>query len=230
MQEVGKGVAMPRVNLEDLFVYDQWAVYARQLDRLESHLEQDLQSFEQWVEQQAKRIDDEDTLSQFYDFYSEEYHEHKEFKVILMNSLFVSSFASFEHQLMQICHVAEGNSGSPFSERDLRSSSSTERAKTYLTKLGIEFPSDSQEWQNITRYREIRNKIMHNGGGFDVEEDEGDLARFARQKRIFTASRSELTGGSLELTRAFCDEAGEQMNQLLRAVYRTYRRWRKTHE
>ena len=79
---------MPRVNLEDLFVYDQWAVYARQLDRLESHLEQDLQSFEQWVEQQAKRIDDEDTLSQFYDFYSEEYHEHKEFKVILMNSLF----------------------------------------------------------------------------------------------------------------------------------------------
>ena len=78
---------------------------------------------------------------------------------------------------------------------------------------------------------------MRSGGGFDVEEDEGDLARFARQKRIFTASRLELTGGSLELTggsleltRAFCDKAGEQMNQLLRTVNRAYRRWRETVE
>ena len=51
---------MPLVSWDDLFVYDQWAVYARQLDRLESHLEQDLQGFEQWVEQQAERIDDSD--------------------------------------------------------------------------------------------------------------------------------------------------------------------------
>ena len=131
---------------------------------------------------------------------------------------------------MRICHVAKRNSGSPFSVRDLRSPSPTERTKTYLTKLGVEFPSDSDEWQNITKYREIRNKIMHNGGRLGVEEDEGDIARFARQKGISTAKSSELTGGSLELTRAFCDEAGEQINQLLRAVYRAYRRWRKTAE
>ena len=219
---------MPQVSFYDLFIYDQWAVYGRQLDRLESLLEKDLQSFEQWVEQQAKQIDDEEKLSEFYDFHSEEYHEQIEFRVILMNSLFATSFASFEDQLMRICHVAEHNSGSPFSERDLHGSSPTERAKIYLTKLGIEFPSDSQEWSNITKYRQIRNKIMHHGARLGVEQDEGDLARFARRKQISTAKSPEATGGSLKLTRAFCDEAGSEMNQFLRAVHRAYRRWRET--
>ena len=56
---------MPLVSWDDLLIYDQWAVYGRLLDLWESHLGQDLQSFEQWVEQQAERIEDEDTRSQF---------------------------------------------------------------------------------------------------------------------------------------------------------------------
>ena len=193
------------ISIENLLIVDQWRMYSRLLDLLDPLLEQVLRDWEQEVEQQAERIDDEYTLSQFNDFLSEEYQEHLQIRVILMNSLFATSFAMFENQLMWVCHVAERNSGSPFSVSDLGSRSPTDRARTYLTKLGVEFPSDSHEWQNITRYREIRNKIMHNGGHLGVE---GDLAKFAGEQQI-------LHSGSLELTRAFCDKAGREMKQLL---------------
>ena len=131
---------MPQVSWDDLFIRDQWAVYSRLLDLWESHLEQDLQSSEQWVEQQAKQIEDEYTRSQFYEFHSEEYHEQMEFRVILMNSLFVSSFASFENQLMRICRVAKRNSGSPSSVEDLRSHPSIKRPRHISKGLASSFP------------------------------------------------------------------------------------------
>lgn len=222
---------MPRVSWNDLlFINDPWVLHGRLLDLLEPHLEKVRQDWLVEVDLQAERIEDEYTRELFYEFHSEEYHEQMEFKVILMNSLFATSFASFENQLIRICRVAKRNSSNPSSVCDLRSRSPTDRAKTCLTTLGIEFPSDSDEWQNINRYREIRNKIMHNGARLGVEIVEGDLARFARQKGISTAQTSESTGGRLELTRTFCDEAGEQMNQFLREVYRSYRRWRETGE
>ena len=208
-----------RVSFEDLVIIDQWAMYSRLLDLLDPHLEQVLQDWQQEVEQQAEGIEDEDTRNEFYEFHSEEYHEQMEFRVILMNALFVSSFASFEHQLMWICHFAERNSGSPSSVEDLRSPPSIKEAKTYLKGLGIEFPSDSQEWQNITTYQKIRNQIMHKGARLAGVEEH--VAEFAMKKDI---SHS----GSFELTRTFCDEAGRDMKQLLVEVYRAYERWRKS--
>ena len=87
-----------------------------------------------------------------------------EFGVILMNSFFSASFALFANQLLRMCRSAQRHSGSRFSVRDLRSSSPTDRAKTYLQRLGVAFPADTEEWHEITRNREIRNKIMHEGG------------------------------------------------------------------
>lgn len=168
---------------ERILISHKWQLHGRFLDLVEPHLETTLQDWEQAIEQQAQQIDDEDERAEFYEFHSDEYHERMEFKVILMNSFFSASFALFENQLLRICRSAQRSSGSPFSVRDLASSSPTDRAKTYLLRLGVAFPADTAEWQEITRYREIRNKIVHEGG---VLPPAGDITDFAKTKRIST--------------------------------------------
>lgn len=210
-----------KVGWNELLISGQLDVYSRLLDLLDPHLEEAIDYWQQDVERQAQLIDDEDTRREFLEFHSDEYHEQMEFRVILMNSFFVASFASFENQLMRICMHAKRNSGSPFSVTDLRSSSPTENAKKYLKKLGIEFPADSEEWQKITKYRQIRNKIMHEGARLRANIDENNLIKFAKGNQIHS-------GGSLELTRVFCDEALVTMKQFLLDVRVDYNRWLKT--
>ena len=144
----------------------RWELHSRFLDLVEPHLENTLRDWEQAIEQQAQQIDDEEARDEFYEFHSDEYHERLEFRGILMNSFFSASFALFENQLIRICRSAQRNGGSPFSVKDLGSFPPTDRAKTYLQKLGVPFPADTAKWQEITDYREVRNKIMHEGGLF----------------------------------------------------------------
>ena len=154
--------------------------------------------------------------------HSDEYHERMEFRAILMNSFFSASFALFENQLLRICRSAQRNSGSPFSVRDLGSSSPIDRAKTYLQKLGVAFPADTADWQEVTRYREIRNKIMHEGGELPTT---GDVTDFANARQIVSTSGVDL---NLELTRQFCEDALRLLKRFLLEVHRTYELWLKT--
>ena len=142
-----------------ILISHKWQLHSRFLDLVDPHLEKTLENWEQAIEQQAQKIEDEDERSEFYEFHSDEYHEHLEFKVILMNSFFSACFALFENELLRTCQRAQRHSGSPFSVGDLGSFSFTDRAKRYLQRLGVEFPADPARWQEITRYREIRNKI-----------------------------------------------------------------------
>ena len=141
-----------------------------------------------------------------------------------MNSFFSASFALFESQLMRICRSAQRNCGSPFSEKDLGSSSPTDRAKTYLQKLGVPFPADTAEWQEITAYREIRNKIMHEGGALPLE---GHVTDFAKAKQIVSTRAGN---PNLELTRSFCDDALGNLRRFLLGVHRAYEGWLKANK
>ena len=141
-----------------------------------------------------------------------------------MNSFFLASFALFENQLMRICRRAQRNCGNSSSVKDLRSPSPTDRAKKYLRKLGVEFPAETSEWQEITKYREIRNKIAHEGGVLPLQ---GHIADFAKSKQIVTAWGGNL---NLELTRPFCDDALSRFRRFLLEVHRAYVLWLKANK
>ena len=207
---------------ERILISHKWEIHSRFLDLVEPHLEKTLRDWEQAVEQHAQQIDEEEARAEFYEFHSDEYHERMEFGVILMNSFFSASFALFENQLLWMCRSAQRHSGSPFSVRDLGSSSPIDRAKLYLQRLGVAFPADTQEWHEVTRYREIRNKIMHEGGELPST---GDITDFANAKRIASTWSGNPT---LELTRQFCDDALKLLKRFLLEVHRAYERWLKT--
>ena len=201
-----------------------WDLQSRFLDLVEPHLETTLLDWKRAIEQQAQQIDDEDQRDMFREFHSEEYQQRLEFRIILMNWFFAASFALFENQLMEICESAQQECGNPFSVEDLGSHSPIDRAKVYLTKLGIQFPANTPEWQEITKYRQIRNRIAHQGGDLPTE---GDVTDFAKANKIV----SRWGGGPrLALTRPFCDDAVSNLKQFVLGVHKAYERWLKTSE
>ena len=143
---------------------------------------------------------------QLYALLGGEESRGEEFKTILFNSLFAASFALFEHKLYAVCRQVQQATGNPFSAEDIRGRNRIDSIKKYIEAFGIEVPLADSEWQELRRYQEVRNKIMHEGAALP---DSGDLARYARDHEI----ASSWTGRELELNRAFCDEAIRNLEQ-----------------
>lgn len=195
-------------------------IHGRFLELVEPHLKNAMRDWENTIDQQAAEIEDDDLREQFYEFCSDEYYDHLEFQTILLNSFFAASFALFEDQLLRICRKAQVHCGNPLSVHDLRSSSPTDRAKTYLGRLGIDFPADTPEWGQITKFRELRNRIMHEGGSL---RDSEHVLEYAKAKKIVSGSSDD---PYLALTRQFCEESLTLLKDFLMRVLREYQVWR----
>ena len=83
--------------------------------------------------------------------------------------------------------------------------------------MGIAFPE--AEWEEVTRYRRLRNSIMHNDG---VLPDNDPIAVYGKKKGI--VSEDELTP-SVELTREFCEEALTSYERFFLKLHRAYQQW-----
>ena len=142
--------------------------------------------------------------------------EGEKFRSILFNSFFAASFALFEHKLSTICLQVQGASGTPFTVNDMRTSSRLYGPKSYLERLGIDFPAQGSDWQEITTYQKLRNSIMHHGG----EIPEGsDLLEYAEKQGI----ASSWNGRELQMTRVFCEEAMTTLAGFLLKLHRLCR-------
>ncbi len=204
-------------------------VYRRFLRLLEPHVNEAFKDWKQAIDQEAEQIHDEEQRDIFYDFHSDDFYEHQQYKSILMNSFFVSSYAFFECQVMEICYSTQQALRCPFSVNDLKSHSATTGAKVYLKKLGVAFPSDTSEWNEITHYNRIRNKIMHEDGSFDSE---WQTREYAKKNGIVSSWHIDRDIGvmQLELTQPFCEEALDNYNLFLRKLHRAYEQRVKTHQ
>lgn len=209
-------------TIESMLITHEWNRHRKFLGLLEPQLADAVRDWEDLLNQQAQQIEDDDQRDDFYHFYLDDYHDMEHHKVILMNSFFAASFALFEYHLTWLCDDVQQRRGNPFSVRDLKHSL-TDRAKFYLKKLDVPFPSDAPEWEEIIKYQEIRNKIMHEGGYISCE-----------WSNFTYAQDNGIVGGDkytqrLELTRAFCEGALADFQQfLLRVSRRVSRATRQT--
>ena len=203
-------------------IRQEWEIYRRFLMPLDDHISGDIHDLESILlnwEQPIEQEHDEVQRETFREFHEDEYYDFQQIKAILLNSFFTASYALFEHHLMRLCQRAKLRHESSLSVDDLNGPI-TERAKKYLKKLGIAFPSDTPEWSNINRYRKIRNKIVHAGG--IVEKEWSDLD-YAKRKGIIEPS--EVPPGSLEppryikVTRKFCCKAYNDFANFLIKVH-----------
>lgn len=192
------------------------------LDLLEPVVESALKYWQEEAEVQAVRIEDPEQQGAYSAFAADQQGEHERFKNILMNSFFASSFALFEHQVLRICYEAQTHSRTPFSVKDIGGASPVDRAKKYLETLGMNFPADGSDWQEVVKYRQIRNLLMHEGGSLPPSSS---LLDYVNSKEIVSS-----WGGGLELnlSRAFCEEALDNLKAFLLRLNTSYARWRKS--
>ena len=203
-------------------ITDKMDLYRRCLEHCESLLQDDLEKWERdWLET-TNDFEDEYTRNQFDQFVHGEHADRLEFQSIVLSTFFLAAFAMFEHELIGFCRRAKQHSNSQLSMDNFGTRSPTEKAKKYLKSLGVDFPANSPEWSEITRYREIRNGIMHKGGTLRSTDS---IAEYASKKDLLA------TGGEfpeLALTKTFYEEAVNNMGSFLCKVVDAYEAWRKS--
>ena len=148
----------------EFWIIDEFSVHRDLLGLLDPQLDSLLRERKEALKEAAESTEEEAVQEELHILLYDEEDRGEQFKNILFNSFFAASFALFEHKLRTICQRAQTAMGSPFSVDDIRPQSTLDSAKTYLTRLGVDFPAQDSDWQVIKNYAGIRNKLMHEGG------------------------------------------------------------------
>ncbi len=213
---------MPRVSFDNqAFVVDyEMGLLHRSLDHIESLLENDYQELDSAVNVRAEKIADEKEREEFRDYVADEFADRSGCRAILLNSFFAASFATFEHRLYRICYRAQADLKSSSSVDGVGEASRLEKARKYLAGLGIRLPDESNLWEEIKVYAEIRNRIMHEGGRIRPNED---LRKYATRRKI-TSPNDGLR--EIRITKVYCSQAIEKMRRFLLDSVTKYYQWR----
>jgi hypothetical protein len=84
---------------------------------------------------------------------------------IMLNSIFISSFAFFEHHLFSLASIVEDKTSTRITINDL-SGKGIIKYCNYLFLVGNlkNANRSGKEWQEIDQFQKVRNIIIHNGG------------------------------------------------------------------
>jgi hypothetical protein len=82
----------------------------------------------------------------------------------------------FEHNLNELCDALRDEYGTEERVTDLPGKG-LRRSKLYMAKyIGVDFPADTEVWNRMLKYADIRNLIAHRDGL--VKDDDPELIRF----------------------------------------------------
>ena len=199
-------------EIDKLIVSLEWKKHREFLDIMQAQLTYFLEDAEEELKEKFQQLEEHDKDG-LYDFYIDDLHELRQHETLLMNSFFVASFSLLEHQLNRFCRNIRMRLACSFSVSDLRGSS-TDRARSYATKLGVPFPKDTPEWREIRKYQDIRNKITHTGG---YVTSNWNRFGFVRTKKLVDTSEQQQLY-HVELTKEFCDEALDNFERFMLAA------------
>lgn len=161
----------------------------RQLKELELFLE----AVEKFLDDQAERAESEDERRKM-----EEY-----FPNLLRSSLFVTIYSTVENYLNRLCRQLAKDDG--LAVEDLRGNGII-RASTFLSKVcRVDFPQDSEEWNLLKEYNQLRNVLVHNDG-----VDQGKHLKHLAQSSPGLELQED---GTVHLQRQFCPEVLETVRK-----------------
>ncbi len=117
-----------------------------------------------------------------YDYYEQDIINHNKFPELLNNSMFLVIYSIFENHYQGLCKMAGNKINSKLSVKDISSHEGyIFQCKKYMEKvIGLELSSANNEWNEISKYQLIRNKIAHNNS--QLNEVKNDLKHFIKIK------------------------------------------------
>ncbi len=109
----------------------------------------------------------------------------------LLNSSLISTISIIEYNLKKICELIKDENSYNISIEDFQHSNNyIGSSKKYLTKVAeIDFKNLIAEFDEIERYRFIRNKIIHNLGKIPKKEYKNIETLIAKHKKVSINSR-----------------------------------------
>lgn len=175
-------------------------------EEVEDFLEKELKSHDERAKELVAGQNEEGRKIQMM-FLADGYQRYgSDFPDALRYSLFVHSFAKWEHSLEVICKDVQENMKLALSQKDLNGDTLL-RSKLYLTKVaGVGFPKNPTTIESLRTLGLIRNLIVHANGAFQDSYDRG-------KRRAVVAYLKKSKAGSVvndirvHLNRAFCPKA-----------------------
>jgi len=153
------------------------------------------------------------------DFYSDEYWRYSErFPRILRNSFLVSAQSLLEYELDVFCEKIKKEQQIPINWRDLKGDT-LERAKLYFQLAKFRVSYDDRTWQEINRYSEIRNCIVHKNGLIEGFQRNKDLINYINKNGIIS---QDTIKKEMALTEKFCKDVIQTLRDFLDNIYKAY--------
>ena len=207
------------IGWERLVVLSEFGAYEKLIKSTQENIENAHKEVSQSLVEHAASSQNPDDIEDIHNRHAEQHLELAHFNDVLMHSLFVASISLFEFRFGRICARAQRFSGNPIGLSDLGNFSMS-RAKNHLTKLEVQVPAASDEWREATRFYKIRNKIVHEGGRLNPQDN---LALYANAQHIVHhwAYESKPEGDAqllplqLHLHQTYCEKALLTLKQLL---------------
>ncbi|NIK67957.1 hypothetical protein FHT67_001381 [Paenibacillus sp. BK720] len=123
------------------------------------------------------------------------------FPVTFRNSLFLSTFAFFEHTLTKLCKLLKERDNLTLNLRDIQGGSTMERMQKYLKYVAkLNFPDNSTNWSFLKSCNTLRNSLIHSYG--EIDEKVSKLLPTLNITNDITKLTNELLGYTRTLSRS----------------------------
>jgi hypothetical protein len=114
----------------------------------------------------------DEKLYSAHDYYIDDYiNYNNKFRDLKLKSTFLSSFSLFEHYIKNFTENYKRHYNLSINIDDLYGTNYINKSKKYLEKvINLELSTLNTEWNDITKYQKIRNKIVHHNSQFQKKE------------------------------------------------------------
>lgn len=100
-----------------------------------------------------------------FDIYEHEVITTGEFRSILSNSIFLTTYGLFENEFKRICVYSAEIQKSLLRPKDLHGYNYIDQCRRFITKvLDVNLEKLNTEWDEISKFQTLRNSFAHNDG------------------------------------------------------------------
>lgn len=169
------------------------------ITKVEAFLQAEQEILKNSIEEDAKRLP-QDEQEWLWEWHVDDFGKlNKIFPQTLRTSLFTTIYSYFEHRLNEACRILKRQTNQQLDIKDITGQGIV-RAQSYLKKvMNVDFPDNSQQWNDIMGYNVIRNLIVHNDGELGDNETSKKVKAFVQGK-----TSVQIIDDKLQLQQEFC--------------------------